>query len=359
MIDGLDRVCFDLSSKCVEPLCHAFGLLRYRLILPADRFDTYRNKLSETAYRISIVVGACFIASIGAPVFVLCGVLGVASKLFRAMGCYFQKEGYTHVKGLAKEKEVGSDLRVMTWNVLGLTGGLHYSHGGVIPWSQRIDQIVKKIEEEDPDVLFLQEVFDTALAEALIEKLKTKYAHFFFHLGPNVWGTESGCMMITKCGYDKFSFTSFPTNDWTVNRGVSELEMKNVKIVGVHLQHGSDQDPRDRQMEYLFQKVVVDKPTVVMGDFNTEYSEKWTEQLTHGYDGTAPTCTNRLAAQWDGTSQAPEETIDYISLVKKNAQETVLDECHLVNAFDESFDTRTAISDHHGIILTIKRLSVV
>jgi hypothetical protein len=34
-----------------------------------------------------------------------------------------------------------------------------------------------------PDVLILQEVYDTALAEAIVERLNVDYAHFFAHLG--------------------------------------------------------------------------------------------------------------------------------------------------------------------------------
>jgi len=51
----------------------------------------------------------------------------------------------------------------------------------VLPWK---DQIVKFISEQDADIIYLQEVFDHESHEALYDKLKAKYSHFYTHIGP-------------------------------------------------------------------------------------------------------------------------------------------------------------------------------
>jgi len=174
---SLDRNCFYLASLCAEPFCKAFELLRYRLVMSIDptKFDHYPTVMQDVAYRSSIVAGAVFFTYVGLsmPMMTLLGVgvVGIASKVFRAIGCYLQKDGYTHMSGKVLEKPVGTDLKVMTWNILGLCGGMHYDHGGVVAWPLRLDRIVQQIKSEDPDVLVLQEIYDGALGEALVAQL--------------------------------------------------------------------------------------------------------------------------------------------------------------------------------------------
>jgi endonuclease/exonuclease/phosphatase family metal-dependent hydrolase len=363
---NLDRNLFDISSKFAEPLCAAYGQLRYRLVMPLDpnKFDHYSTVAGELAYR-SLIVG---VASLGAylaytmPLPVLCalGFVGAAHKVFRALGCYFQKNGYTHVKGQAAEKQVGTELKVMTWNILGIPGGMHYNHGGAIGWQGRIDRIVAKIKTEDPDVLVLQEIFDTALGEELVKRLGADYAHFYTHIGPNLWGSEGGVMVITKCAVDKFSYHSFSNNDWTMNRGFAILDLKGVRIIGTHFIAGNAQSKRNAQMEQIkqtvrFQRIV---PTVIAGDLNTERDTYWDGLLVHGYKEEEATCTNLLTRQWNPAQEdVNEETIDYISLFE--GSEAYLEEGRLIRAFDATHNTKTALSDHHGIALTVKGLNLV
>lgn len=55
--------------------------------------------------------------------------------------------------------------------------------------------------------------------------------------------------------------------------------------------------------------------------------------------------------QWKESSIPDHETVDYISLVTKTGMLEVKDS-HLVEAFDETYNTQTALSDHHGIVVT-------
>lgn len=379
MVAGLDRTFLDLSSKMAEPFCVTFGLLRYRLIAPLDpkKFENCESLPQEVAIRALICSGALLGLGLCAamPVPMIGGMLalGVASKIFRAIGFALQEGGYTHVRGLAPEKTLHGLLKLMTWNVCGIGGGMSLDHGGVPGWRSRIDAIVEQIKKEDPDVLVLQEIYDAAFGEALIERLKNDYAHFFTHLGPNVIGSVGGIMVISKCAVHTFAHESFENNKWDLNRGFATLDVLAspeadqpcVRVIGTHLIHGDapkDQDNRLAQIAQVVNAVAkqtLQIPTLVAGDLNIERDQKegkvLSSLLRHAYQGSEPTCTNHLAAQWDAKTRSVwGETIDYISLLQSTDTGVQCKDCHLVEAFDASYNTKTAFSDHHGIAVTVE-----
>ncbi|MES2272889.1 MAG: endonuclease/exonuclease/phosphatase family protein [Chlamydiota bacterium] len=391
---GWDRTFLNLSSKMAEPFCAIWGLFRYRLVAPLDpkKFESCASKAEEIATRVFIGLGAIFgatlFAAMPAPLFFSVALLGAGSRLFRAIGFALQKGGYTHVRGEAPEKRLdGRDpqIKIMNWNVCGIAGGLSLDHGGVIAWRLRFNGIVQKIQAEDPDVLILEEIYDTALGEALIEKLKANYAHFFIHLGPSAMGSVGGCMVLSKCAVHSFSHESFANNHWTLNRGFATLEVKGnpqdlqpcARVIGTHLIHGSDPKDGISRMHQFAQiinsvaKKALPIPTVLTGDLNTERDKEegapLANRLIHGYTAQDPTCTNRMTAEWDGKSRAVwGEIIDYLSLFKEAvldgkqlavvSENIRIEDCHLVKAFDASYNTKTALSDHHGIMATIRGL---
>ncbi len=390
---GWDRTFLDISSKMAEPFCAAWHLLCFRLIAPLDpqKFENCTSVANEVATRILIGLGAtigAFLACL-APTPIVCSiaVLGVGNRISRAIGFALQKEGYTHIEGKALEKSLDlqdPQVKVMSWNICGVGGGMSLDHGGVNHWRSRIDAIIEKIKTEDPDVLILQEVYDTALAEILIDRLNSDYAHFFTHLGPNVCGSVGGCMVISKCAVHHFSHTSFENNKWTLNRGFASLELKAtpqdalpcVRVIGTHLIHGDEPDDKKNRTEQVaailshVARQTLAMPTVLAGDLNIERDQEEGKILSsclhHGYQGPQPTCTHRLVVQWDFKARSVwGETIDYISLFKAQPQSmrvpavdenVTLENCHLLEAFDESYNTKTALSDHHGLGCVIKGL---
>lgn len=391
--NGWDRTFLDISSKMAEPICSVWHLLCFRLVAPLDpqKFENCSHIAAEIAMRTLIGLGAglgAFLPFV-APTPMICSVavLAVGSKIMRAIGFAFQKGGYTYVRGIASEKALNphDQVKVMTWNICGIAGGLTLDHGGVIQWRSRLNAIIEKIKTQDADVLILQEVYDTALAEAIIEQLQPYYTHFFMHLGPNILGSEGGCMLLSKCAVHKFTHTSFENNEWTLNRGFAVLELKttpqdllpSLRVIGTHLIHGDDPLDKKNRMEQVSQMVShleqesIALPTVLAGDLNIERDLEegkiLSSRLHHGYRGSQPTCTNRLVAQWDSQARSVwGETIDYISLFKSRSPEgtrfpvidehVTIEDCHLVEAFDESYNTQTALSDHHGLVAVIKGL---
>lgn len=378
--DSVDRLLFNGSSALAEPLCQAFRYLRYRMVAPLDpaKFECRKNLIEEVVLRSFLGIATLSLL-IAAPLYVFgsSAVLGIGHKLLRKAAYAFQKNGCTHVRGSAAEKTITSPLKVASWNHCGPGGGMSLDHGGVVDWRYRIDKIVAAIESEDPDVAVLQEYYDTAFAEALIARLESKYAHFFIHLGQNEMGSESGVIVLSKAAVSHFSYTAFTNNNWTLNRGFATLEIKAspdanaplCRLIGTHLIHGDAPEDRSRRMvqvAHIVESIRSQKepiPTILAGDLNIERDGEEGEILAphfrHGYLGEEATCTNRLVAQWDLEAKGTwGETIDYISLYKDAASEHLeLADCHLIRAFDETYNTQTAISDHHGVSLTIKGLS--
>jgi len=360
-----------------EPFCAIWHLCRYRLVAPLDptKFENHTSMAREIATRVGIglgaVVGGVTTYLMPVPILLSVAALGVGSRALRAIGFALQQNGFTHVRGTAIEKHLPSEqVNLMTWNVCGIGGGLSLDHGGVIHWRARLDGIVQKIKAENPDVLVLQEIYDTALAEALIERLKEQYAHFYIHLGPNSLGSVGGCMVLSKCAVHAFSNTSFNNNSWDLNRGFASLEIKPTptsepcaRIIGTHLIHSTGREGAERRMEQVAQIAAyvgsqkLPLPTVLMGDLNTERDQyeatrALDHHVKHCYTGPTPTCTNELTAQWEGKpAKTPSETIDYISLFSTSKAE--LNRSSLVEAFDKTYNTKTALSDHHGIVATL------
>lgn len=370
-----DRTLLDLSSKLTSPFCETWRLFRYRMTAPIDPkiFENKSTRIQEISFRCLAGIGAGAFAFLTSrkPAQILGAVagLGIGSKILRALGFAIQKNGYTHVQGSALEKPVDSQIKLMTWNICGLAGGFSLDHGGLVDWRFRIDSILETIREENPDVLVLQEVVDTALAETLIEKLQNEYAHFFIHLGKNVWGVGSGCMVIAKCPIHDFSYTPFSTNTWELNRGFASFELKkekdpssSIRIIGTHLLFGGTQEAKNKRITQVAEIVNACAkkilPTVVAGDFNIERDDSDGEFLksvfVHGYLGDKPTCTNTLAAQWNPRLFAPDENIDYISVLKGPDMEKIsLKSVNLNTAFESDFNTQTARSDHHALVADI------
>ena len=378
--DDLDRSFLNLSSQMAGFFSWTYRTFGYRLVAPLgpDKFDNSTSKVKEIATRALIVLGGA-LSLWFAGLYIVMGavVLGAACKLFRGVGFALQKEGFTHVRGSAPEIALeNGQAKVMTWNLRGHSGGLHYEHG-VIHWQSRVDRIVENIQAEQPDVIVLQEIYDTALVEKLVSQLGDQYAHFFTQLGKNTWGNTGGCMVITKCAVQRFTHTDFSNNDWQVNRGFETLEIKAspqdaspcARIIGTQLAPGKE--AQEKRMEQVAQIVdalgreTFPMPTLFVGSLGIDRDSKeegklLTKYLYHSYRDKYPTQSDELGMQWAPIFDGQEESNDYISFFKRQTAEgkilPVIEKnirmlnCHLVKGFDEDYNTKTALSDHHAVV---------
>lgn len=381
----LDRYCLDFSSRMGSLFSWTYGMLGYRLVAPIEpnQFDNAASRAKEVGIRALIVLGAvlsfCFL---GHVILISAIGLGLGSHLFRAIGYQFQKNGFTHVRGSAPEIDLQQgQASVIAWNIRGYKE-LPYDHG-VVHWSSRIDRILGEIRRENPDVIVLQDVHDPALMRTLINTLGDRYAHFYIHLGPSMWGSESGCMVITKCAVHSFSYTPFIAHDPKVNRGFAMFEMKSspndsspcARIIGTQLTPGLDaEEIRMLQVTQITNKLAkqtLPLPTLFVGSLHMDRDthEELQNVLHHSYLDAEPTHSNGLVSQWAPVFNGEEETTDFISLFKRNRSDGKelpviergigLVDSHLIQAFDADCNTQTALSDHSAVVTTIRGLKAV
>ena len=393
-----DRTLFHLSSKIAEPFCSVYEFFRYRLSSRLDpaRFDHLPTVSQEIAYRTTRTFGAALAGA--ASYFYPLPALGSLCLAFashvglKRLAIALQKEGFTHVLGKGPEKSLDPQdpkIKIGSINLCGVSGGLSIDHGGVRHWRERIDGLAKKIQSANLDILVLQEVYDTSLAEALIQRLESDYAHFFYHTAPSLLGCSGGVMVLSKYPVHSFEDKVHPNNHWTLKRNFSTLEIKAkpndekpcVRIIGTHLHNGYKHKDREIRMNQIAEilaslaKKSLPLPTVLVGDLNIERDQEEGKRLTaflkHSHVGDAPTCTNELLKKWAPQTDCDwEETIDYISLFKevpfKGAPLPVLEKggelenARFIELFDPTFDTKTALSDHHGLsaLLKLSKLQV-
>ncbi len=358
-----DRTLLNFSSGLTKPFTRAFELVRFRLFSPLDlnQFDNNPNCISELSHRTLIVLGTLLAAYtlMIAPVYTFSAVVisGVVIKAIRSLGFYLQKDGSTHVSGNLPEQSLPGEVKVMTWNVCGLSGGMHYQLGGLIPWRKRVDRIIEKIQEQDADVVVLEEVFDADLAEIIIARLKNQYAHFYIHLNPNLLGLPSGGMAFTK-GACNVKTHDFHNNDWMITRGFVSLDLKRsaqeadpfIRIIGTHMYQGYGAKGHAKRQEQFEQirTQASEMPTVVMGDFNME-RDQMPAWLNNSYTGSDITCTNVFTGKWTGKKQPNEEIIDNIA----TAGNVDASKCQLIDVF-EGYRTKEALSDHQPLVTTVR-----
>jgi hypothetical protein len=363
----LDRKFLNASAWTANVFSGTWGALLNRVVAPltVGQFDNASSKMEEVAIRTLIVLGAVFCFTYPA-VIIATVTLGAASKIFREAGFYFQKEGFTHIRGKGEEIALKGQASVMTWNIRGDGGGLIYRNG-VVHWRSRVDRIVDDIKKENPDVIVLQDVHDISLVETLVGKLEEGYAHFYTHLGK-----DSGLMVITRCAVHSFSHTPFEVG----KRGFETLQIKASKeattpcarIIGTELTpektNTADRMEQFTQIVNHLSQQTLALPTLFVGslhlDRDSEEGAVLSKYLYHSYLRNEPTHSEALMSQWASIYDVRESPTDFISFFKRNIgsgkilpvteKDIRLLDTHLVRGFEEDKSTKTARSDHHGIV---------
>ena len=390
------RRCFNAASATLEPMCTVLWC-GFRISAPFGKFDCQANTVHEVAFR---VLYFCEAALLAIPSIPLAGI----SQVFRCAGWALQNRGYTHVKGDATEKDFTSNrqVTVMTFNIAAVPAGISYKVAGVPHWRSRIDGIVKMIRDQTPDVLIIEEAYDTAVQEELVRRLKDLYPHFFLHLGVGYLGGlgPGGVMIATKGAVKHFSDRPFVNNPSTQCRNFGFLELLEkpngdkpfVRVIGTHpAWRETEVKERNRQwtqiQDYFAKRNETDgaMPTIIAADTNVERDKDEGSQLqtwmSPCYQDLPPTCWHKLPMTWnladelfqthegykeygDHAKYRPRQ-IDNIWIVNDSQNDQMhLNSCLRINCYDDPysaidgaskwFDTRTAISDHHAVIATIE-----
>jgi exonuclease III len=356
----------------------------------SNLLDNYSTKTQELAYRFfgpaALIGAAAYLyampAALPAAALMSAGAMltcGIAPLALHLLAYASQQKNHIHLRTNAPE--IGCyNPKIMTWNILGLPAGLNYTCGGQRPFRQRFPGIAELIHQEKPDTLILQEcMLDAKVTEMIIQEFKREYAHFFIHNGPNMFGIESGLVVMTKNSVYDYSFTLFEKGvSWKKMRGFSMLKIKAgpedlhpaFAIIGAHLEPGSvseAQDVRKAQLEQIhrFAKELTDVDFVIFaGDLNISAVDSEGEQLDPVFKDLhkegEPTCTNVFnKMRYPEDKAADDEWIDQIALILRNeadATQNVIQSLKVIPVFKNKEgrpDSTIALSDHNPLIATL------
>jgi hypothetical protein len=173
-------------------------------------------------------------------------------------------------------------------------------YGGVLPWPARVDAIAEELKRLDPDLLFLQEVYDVCALFELQKRLPS-YAHFYGNAPLRLCGfshaslySTSGLAIISKFelenvrferysafadektpGFERHGFFGFDRN-----YGIFHCDVKNGKETLAHLATTHENpfyaDLREKQTRQIVESFAREAqqhpevPSIICGDLNIE-----------------------------------------------------------------------------------------
>lgn len=291
-------------------------------------------------------------------------------------------KNFKHFRGKnLKERFTEKSFSILNFNVCFTPDHMPIFFGGMLPWEDRIDNVVKFINEQDADIICLQEVFDYDAHEALYNKLKTKYSHFYTHIGPwhfdgslSSLGFESGLFVASKYPIKNPIFHPFKNDNPHINRGVFSFDIATPdgksagSIFTTHLEpFENGKTLREKELTQiiaLMQSKNLNEayPVILCGDLNLPPNEakKWIntyfedsidinnmevskDNLT-SYDFT----TKRLAIN----DELKPEYLDYMLLLKNNKDNNSKMKTSIIKTFDTEHINKS-LSDHNALFSEI------
>ncbi len=289
----------------------------------------------------------------------------------------------TCVKGLAASKPFPGDrkISVLSWNICCLGGGLPMLFGGARPWPERINGIAGQILAKKADIVCLQEVFSEDVTDALYDRLKDKYAHFYLNIGPREYSFDlekigrlsSGLFVASKYPLDNPRFYPYDLakreTEAVRGYGIFMGDLFNrVCIATSHLQPGDskeDRKIRTNQLAAVYGQAP-NTPTCLFADTNInngsdEYEQEIIPRFINHYNRSEKdwTCCE-LREAWlhpDQYSKAlaegslPFRHIDAILEIKRDGP-PLETKCEVVPVGELDCPEK-ALSDHRALYSTI------
>jgi endonuclease/exonuclease/phosphatase family metal-dependent hydrolase len=247
----------------------------------------------------------------------------------------------------------------------------------VIPWPFRIGGIIKKIRENDADVICLYEVMDIKTGLQIYEAIKKDYRHFYLHIAPRTIGISSGIFIASKFEIKNPEFMTFPKEmlvgrTKNVEKGVFAFDVQSAgkvfaRIFSTHLQHSEEcefptkeeQAARKQEMELIMSKMnkVSDRAVVLTGDLNLDDKEyqgsSWAPQLEKGKPHVGPPTWggDKFYADLVQKRVSTALNLDHTAVLKNSARDIATTVVHV--GYDATKLTNEALSDHSGLYTTI------
>lgn len=354
---------FYLASYLTDPICKAHEY--FRRIYVVDALNPTATKIANWARKFFLMMAV-----------VLFSILALFTTgpgaALRGMASWCQNEPYLFHRGGAENKVLpqNREFSVFSWNICCVAGGYTITDGGVVPWEERIDEIVGQIVKQDADVNCLYETFDTKSAFYLTEKLKENgYGHFYYNIGPKAVGVSSGIMIASKYEIKDPEFVLFP-KDTLVGRtknaakGVFGFDLVSegksfARVFSTHLQHSEEPafptieeiESRRKQMEIIVDKVnqIRDRSIVVTGDMNQE-DLPWPAEYQRGdvFEGKT-WAGDGFCANLEGKRVSGPLNLDHTLAVRARNIVTTM----VGTGYDPAQYKQEATSDHNGLFSRI------
>jgi len=289
------------------------------------------------------------------------------------------KKGKLDNKILPKSRQ----LSILSWNVCLLEHNLSMLFGGVPPWQARIHNIAKTLLKHNPDIICLQEAFSPEANIALIEKLQTRYSHFYYHIGPKPsgfslesLGIPSGLFIASKYALQDFSFTPYTKEQTPPFRGYGFVTAKIYNqdqllgsFITTHLQPGqSKEDAHYRKLQMQAIGSAIDplpSPVFLCGDLNidktsTEALELLANYQPSSYQGLDWTCCELRDYWWKSQENIKQfhalpphkEWLDYFFCLKSPLNQQLHVVTNVLSA-NNLKRPNTSLSDHQILFTTI------
>lgn len=276
--------------------------------------------------------------------------------LLRSIGNYRLKHAFLYARGTAGEKLIDENqcsFTLLSWNVCCIPG--FSLESGVVPYPLRIEAIAQRIIQENCDVVCLYEVFETIAAEQIQRSLAASgYTHFYFNIGPNNLGLNSGLFVASKCAVQNPQFVPFK-NQRHIQRGVFSFDLLSAsrrftRIFTTHLHPSKEPKApsfeeiilREGQMACILEQLPKEEICMVIaGDLNLDDVERLNSSWYARFDKGEVIG----GKSWGGDLSSTEGlNLDYVMVVKSpmasinTAVKTV--------GFDPRQLSKEALSDH-------------
>ncbi len=354
---------FYLASYLTDPICKAHEYLRRLYVVEA--LNPTASKIANWARKFFLILAIALFSLLALF------TTGPGAAL-RGMAALWQKNPFTyvHTGGENKILPQNREFTLFSWNICCVAGGYTITDGGVVPWEERIDEIVRQIVEQNGDVNCLYETFDTKAAYYLTEKLKEKgYCHFYYNMGPQAIGVSSGIMIASKYGIKNPEFALFPKDTLVgrtknASKGIFGFDLVSegksfARIFANHFQHSeepefprpAESEGRKRQMEILVDKVnqVRDRAIVVTGDMN-QPDLPWPAEFQRNdlFEGKT-WGGDAFCAKLEGKQVSGPLNLDHTLALRVKSIATTM----VGTGYDPNVYKREATSDHNGLFSRI------
>lgn len=281
---------------------------------------------------------------------------GCGGVMCQMIGLWLQEGNFNRL-GVGLEDKARPTI--LSLNICTFPGNWNECFGG-IPESgyARMGRIVSFIEQQNPDIICLQEVFDPYFADQLGARLRERgWGLILFNVGAATFGLPSGLFVASRVAIEKAQYIDFGTGRGLA-RGALKLKARDFDLFVSHFSPSkSDAAPTEEEKErrlleaQTVQKHVETKrPTLLVGDLNAQKSELQIPGMRDLYEGEDPSCTEffteRYIARLNGR-RVPQPAAGV--LIDRALAACLGGKAQLVHTF--KLEEEAPLTDHHALVV--------